>query len=199
MVKEKKKTKNSFFSPDLQIPAGKSVIGPVDPTCSALGAVLLRLAAGSEPLTILAPDTALTERLLSEMPLWFRLFQQEPDLQELPESTDRPGHTAAEADAPRTLILSRMLNDPPEITVASVGAALSPAPSPETLRSASFVLKPGMTIPLMDLAERLVKLDYDDETEVTVPGEFARRGGLMDIFSFSSDSPARIEFFGDEV
>ncbi len=199
MVKEKKKTKNSFFSPDLQIPAGKSVIGPVDPTCSALGAVLLRLAAGSEPLTILAPDTALTERLLSEMPLWFRLFQREPDLQELPESTDRPGHTAAEADAPRTLILSRMLNDPPEITVASVGAALSPAPSPETLRSASFVLKPGMTIPLMDLAERLVKLDYDDETEVTVPGEFARRGGLMDIFSFSSDSPARIEFFGDEV
>ena len=34
---------------------------------------------------------------------------------------------------------------------------------------------------------------------MTEPGEFAVRGGIVDVFSFSNDQPYRVEFFGDEV
>ncbi len=44
-----------------------------------------------------------------------------------------------------------------------------------------------------------MRLDYDDEYEVSVAGEFARRGGIVDIFSPAHDAPCRIEFFGDEI
>ena len=56
-----------------------------------------------------------------------------------------------------------------------------------------------MTIAIPALLETLVTLDYDDEVTVTIPGEFSRRGGIVDIFSPAHDEPCRIEFFGDEI
>lgn len=52
---------------------------------------------------------------------------------------------------------------------------------------------------MAELLEKLVRLDYDDEYEATVSGEFARRGGIIDIFSPAHDFPCRVEFFGDTI
>ena len=49
------------------------------------------------------------------------------------------------------------------------------------------------------LAERLVNMDYDDEPEVSIPGEFSRHGGIVDVFSPAENYPARIEYFGDSI
>ena len=62
-----------------------------------------------------------------------------------------------------------------------------------------MVLTPGLEISPSVLLEKLVSLDYDDEYEVTVSGEFAKRGGIIDLFSPAHDAPCRIEFFGDTV
>ena len=47
--------------------------------------------------------------------------------------------------------------------------------------------------------EFLIDYDFDRTDFVYEPGQFSIRGGIVDIFSFSSDLPYRIEFFGDEV
>ena len=49
------------------------------------------------------------------------------------------------------------------------------------------------------LSELLVSYDFEKADFVYEPGQFAVRGGIVDIFSFSGDLPYRIEFFGDEV
>lgn len=49
------------------------------------------------------------------------------------------------------------------------------------------------------LAARWVAMGYEPATIVTEPGQFSRRGGVMDIFPLASDTPVRIEFFDDEI
>ena len=67
------------------------------------------------------------------------------------------------------------------------------------MEETSFTLSCNMQISLDEFLERLVKLDYDDETEVNIRGEFARRGGIVDVFSPAEKLPVRIEFWGDEI
>ncbi|GAA4819517.1 transcription-repair coupling factor [Actinomycetospora corticicola] len=61
------------------------------------------------------------------------------------------------------------------------------------------VLREGVEIELGDLAERLVGLAYARVEMVEKRGEFAVRGGIVDLFPPTADSPVRIEFWGDEV
>ncbi len=82
--------------------------------------------------------------------------------------------------------------------VGSIHALLSPLPPKETAAQ-HMTLTPGMKTTLTSLAATLVGFDYDDESEVSVAGEFARRGGIIDIWSPAEKMPCRIEFFGDEI
>lgn len=195
----RKTGKKAIFLPRDIVPGWQKCLGPVTPESASLPIALLYAAEPGKPLTILAPDAAQAERITAELPQWLKAFALEAEVMQLPESSVRPDQMSAESDSPRSLALARMLTDPPQITVASIGAALAPAPTPDTLRNATIRLRVGDAFPMTDLAGKLVELDYDDELEVTVPGEFARRGGLMDVFSFSEQRPARLEFFGDEI
>ena len=198
--KAKKTKKNALFPVDQVFPGGKNCIGPCDNGTASLFASTLWAQAPDEPLLIVAPDSTTVERLLNEIPRWLTSLELEtPEIMLLPEGMGNTDKIASENDSPRSLALSRALSGQAGITLASAAALLSPAPPPETVRNGTIHLKTGELFPLHELAEKLVSLDYDDELEVTVPGEFARRGGLIDIFSFSADLPARVEFFGDEI
>ncbi len=173
--------------------------GPLDSGIVPLMLALFFLQKRDRKLFVVAPDPLFAEKITAELDSWLRFMGEPAEIETFPENSGRSDQVIAESDSPRSLALSRALSDPPQITVASVGAALSPAPSPDTIRANTFTLKCGDSYPLLELAEKLTEFDYDDELEVTQPGEFARRGGLMDIFSFSADQPARVEFFGDEI
>lgn len=60
-------------------------------------------------------------------------------------------------------------------------------------------LKTNQAISMDALAESLVDIGYEPVNFVNAPGEFARRGGIMDVFPYSANYPVRLEFFGDEV
>ncbi len=60
-------------------------------------------------------------------------------------------------------------------------------------------LKTGQTIDITDLEHRLRDLGFKEVDYVYEPGQFAVRGSILDIYSFSSELPFRIDFFGDEV
>ena len=57
----------------------------------------------------------------------------------------------------------------------------------------------GDKISREEIEKRLTALKFKEVTYVYEPGEFATRGSIIDIFSFSSEFPYRIDFFGDEV
>ena len=68
-----------------------------------------------------------------------------------------------------------------------------------TLLSAAFSLEVGREYAVEDLTARLTAAGYNRCGMVEGPGQFAVRGGILDIFSPAEDQPVRAEFFGDEL
>ena len=83
--------------------------------------------------------------------------------------------------------------------VATVEAALTPAPEVEAFRAASLRLVRGAELDREGFLEALVELGYRRQETVTIPGEFAARGGIVDVFPPASDRPLRLDFLGDEL
>lgn len=67
------------------------------------------------------------------------------------------------------------------------------------LKQNTMAVKVGETYTVDFLNELLIEYHFDKVDYVYEPGQFAVRGGIMDVFSFVNDLPFRIEFFGDEV
>ena len=70
---------------------------------------------------------------------------------------------------------------------------------PSTLLRAAFRLEVGKEYPIDDLLSRLTASGYSRCAMVEGPGQFAVRGGILDIYSPATDRPVRVEFFGDEL
>ena len=70
---------------------------------------------------------------------------------------------------------------------------------PETLAANMIRLKSGETIQPEQLMESLVGYGFERTDFVYEPGQFALRGGILDIYSFGNEKPYRIELFGNEV
>ena len=68
-----------------------------------------------------------------------------------------------------------------------------------TLLSATFTLTVGQEYPLEELTSRLLAAGYSRCGMVEGPGQFALRGGIVDIYSPAANQPIRAEFFGDEL
>lgn len=171
--------------------------GGVDPGTVALP--LLRAAvSGNSPLIAALPELNLVDRVVAEIEALNRELEIDLKMLVIPES-GRGKLLFPGGESRRARALNSALNGRFDLVIGSIHALLAPAPPPEETRDAQLVLVPDMEIPIGELVEKLVRLDYDDEYEVSVAGEFARRGGIVDIFSPAHDAPCRIEFFGDEI
>ena len=72
-------------------------------------------------------------------------------------------------------------------------------PSGVSIKSSLINLKKGGSIGRERLRERLVENSFEKVDFVSAPGQFALRGSIVDIFSYSFNDPFRISFFGDEI
>ncbi|WP_240965708.1 transcription-repair coupling factor [Pseudoflavitalea sp. G-6-1-2] len=70
---------------------------------------------------------------------------------------------------------------------------------PGTLSGNIIYIKSGDTLDLQGLMDQLVGYGFDRTDFVYEPGQFALRGGILDIYSFGNDKPYRVELFGNEV
>ncbi len=70
---------------------------------------------------------------------------------------------------------------------------------PQVLSNAAFRLEPGNEYELNTLIEKLSAAGYSRCGMVEGPGQFAVRGGILDVYTPAADRPIRIEFFGDEL
>ena len=99
----------------------------------------------------------------------------------------------------RLAVLSRMITLDYDVVVADVGAILQHTVPPELLRQKFCNLKTGDKIDPLELSKRFLTLGFERSTQVDGIGQFALRGGILDIFSPGNRQAVRIEFFGDEI
>jgi transcription-repair coupling factor (superfamily II helicase) len=105
-----------------------------------------------------------------------------------------------EIAAERLALLSSIEQDTgPHVVVATRASLDQPAPKPGALQSASISLRRGEAAPMEQLLEKLSAGGYERAAQVTTRGQFAVRGGIVDLYSWQAQLPVRIEFFADEI
>jgi transcription-repair coupling factor (superfamily II helicase) len=88
---------------------------------------------------------------------------------------------------------------PPPCMVASIMALMQTVPSPEAIAASSLALEAGLTLEPAELARWLTEHGFSRCDAVDMPGDFAQRGGIVDIYSNAHTDPVRIEFFADQI
>ena len=100
----------------------------------------------------------------------------------------------------RTEVLQRLSSSDRKAIVVTYPEALSEKViTRKTMNNNTFKLSVADNISIDSLTDNLVELNFEHVDFVVEPGQFAIRGGIVDVFSFSNDYPYRIEFFGDEI
>lgn len=107
-------------------------------------------------------------------------------------------------DGPQQILRTETLDrlgsgTPPRWIVTYPEALAEKVADGKVLADNTVRLHTGDTIKISDLQKRLLELGFNKVDYVYEPGQFAVRGSIVDIFSFSHDMPYRIDFFDDEI
>jgi len=148
---------------------------------------------------------------LHESPLFFPVSEDSISVESLPDTN---------AYAQQIKVLYKLLSDncksTCKIIIAPIQSLLQHVPPPEVIEKNILTIKIGQECEQEFIVEWLIKGGFDRTGIVELPGEFSLRGGIIDIFPFSSlsenvqgndipaesgagEMPYRIEFFGDEI
>ena len=187
----------------LKAGAGRIGVSGLTPTAKSLYvAMLARLA--SRPLVVLVRDNRAAEEMLPVLEAFCDLTGGPPpgSVVKLPCFDVLPFENLSphpEIQEERATALWKISTGAASIVIMPACAALMP------MREASFyaelarVVRRGETIDVERLVEHLNTVGYAAVDVVEMPGQFALRGGILDVYSPEMDRPVRIEFFGDEV
>ena len=99
----------------------------------------------------------------------------------------------------RLFVLHALLTGEADAIVATPAAALQFTMPPARLAELSRTLHVGDTVEIGKLCAHLTTLGYAREEQVEGGGQYARRGGILDVFPTGDACPVRLEFFGDEI
>ena len=94
----------------------------------------------------------------------------------------------------------KMMAEEKECTIITTfDGLMNPMPAPEKFIQAVKKISVGDTVELNGLTRHLVELGYEKNYQAETMGEFSVRGGIIDIFPLTEETPFRIELWGDEV
>ncbi len=167
-----------------------------------LPATLARVLVGTPGrLLIITTEPHAAERAAEALEAFGQILNESRPLLLLPPAGDpRRRQWIPENEAARAFTLDAAARGLPAVFLAAAGAVLAPLPHPEHFEAQALDLGPGDAgWDPEKLAAALTAMDYDNEVEVHIPGEFARRGGILDVFSPLHPDPVRIEFFGSTI
>lgn len=99
----------------------------------------------------------------------------------------------------RAIALWKIATGAASIVIAPVAATILRLNSTEYYADLARTLRRGESFDTNSLLEHLNSVGYNSTDVVEMPGEYALRGGILDVYSPEADRPVRIEFFGDEV
>jgi transcription-repair coupling factor (superfamily II helicase) len=152
-----------------------------------------------ERLCWVARDAEIGDRVAEELQSWLG----DPDAVAVLEPRSSLAYERSELvrdeTAARVAALARWRSGRARVLVASVQALLQHTLDPAEVPAEPRRLRVGARLHQDRLLHELLALGYDPVLEVAGRGEFARRGGLVDVFPSAAALPIRIEFFGDEI
>jgi len=154
--------------------------------------------AASQPLVVLCADPLTAQRLADEILLFgpdLRV-RQLPDWETLPYDSFSP-HQDLISQRLRTL--HALLQHNVDILTVPVTTAMYRLAPPEFMAAYTFSFKQGDRLDQEALRSQLTLANYTHVTQVTAPGEFCIRGGLIDLFPMGSVLPYRLDLFDDEI
>ena len=99
----------------------------------------------------------------------------------------------------RLTAIHRLLGAEPLTIVTTIGGLMDKLTPPDKMKKSRIELESGGQLELDQLKKQLVELGFERTAQVEAPGQFAIRGGILDIFNISDESPYRIELWGDEI
>ena len=136
------------------------------------------------------------ERIAAEMELWGLDALVLPDV-----SIDQNSETAPDPEsiAEWFAILHALTQPKPPIVICGSEAFSQACPSPATLASARVMLRIGGKLDPAAFANSLAQHQYERMPTVSERGQFAVRGGIIDVFPWQAVMPLRVEFFDDEI
>ena len=151
----------------------------------------------SKTLWIICPSVRTQELLHESLTNWCPEALFLPEAEFLAVENVLPDQEIA---AERLALLSRLETSRKRHVVVATRASLEqPAPPRGMLRAAALRLRRGAAEPLERLIESLGAAGYERAPQVTTRGQFAIRGGILDVYSWQAELPVRAEFLGDEI
>lgn len=130
-------------------------------------------------------------------------FLKSQNLMDFPSWETLPGEEISPSPdlvGKRLEVLYSILNNKqPHILFAPLQAVLQTLPHPQAFKPLVHEWKKGETWEFKGLEQTLINLGYRKARVVADKGEFAIRGGILDLFPLSSTDPYRLEFFGDTI
>ncbi|HEY7590284.1 MAG TPA: transcription-repair coupling factor [Candidatus Limnocylindrales bacterium] len=162
-------------------------------------AAALALGESGERLVWVARDAEIGDRVAEELGAWLGDPEAVTVLEPRTALAYERSELVPDETAARVAALAAWRSGRARILVASVQALLQHTIAPDDLPPEPRRLRVGSRASLDRLAHDLLDLGYVPVLEVAGRGEFARRGGILDIFPPSSPLPLRLEFFGDEI
>ncbi len=148
------------------------------------------------PFLIVTPTEQEAETLVRDLSLFTDRAYQFPWWSSVPYGGK---HTQLGIAGKRMYQLVQMLSGEPFIAVASLRAFLTPLPPPEFIKSKLITLQVGQEFDPVQLAETLQLYQYLRVPRVTVAGEFALRGEVLDFFPPGREEAVRIVFEWDQI
>ena len=104
-----------------------------------------------------------------------------------------------EEELERLSAIGRIVSEDAGIVCCSIEAFLELTMPIGSFINISFSLKAGDRITIEEVSKRLIRAGYTRTDRVEGAGQFAVRGGIVDIFSGNENDPVRVEFFGDQI
>ncbi|GAC01270.1 transcription-repair coupling factor [Gordonia namibiensis NBRC 108229] len=160
------------------------------------------LAAGSDaPLLVVSANGREADDLTAELAELLDdpdAVAQFPSWETLPHERLSP---SADTVGQRLAVLHRLANpgdNPLRVVVTTVRSLVQPM-APGLGEVATVTLREGIEVDFDGLLAQLVEMAYERVDMVGRRGEFAVRGGILDVFPTTADHPVRVEFWGDEI
>ena len=172
-----------------------ALITQVTGAMRALAAAVLRRATG-RPLAVICPDDAAAATMCADLEA---LLGQRPVLLTGRELVLRDTDSASRQEEQQRLRALSALGGGAELAVITVSGLLQRTLPPEVLSECAFTLTVGEGSGPEAVEPRLLSCGYSRSEMVEGPGQFSRRGGILDIFSPGAERPVRAEFWGDEI
>jgi len=160
------------------------------------------LRAQQRMLAIVVANATDAQRLLTEIP-WFAPQETDalrchllPDWETLPYDAFSPHHDLI---SERLATLYQVQHGQCDVLIVPATTALVRMAPPSFLAASTFFFKQGEKLNEARLKSQLTLAGYAHVTQVMSPGEYAVRGGLIDLFPMGSALPYRIDLFGDTI